>query len=178
MRQEHCQLISVNDDMRSVPQTQISLSGTLTPRSLHANRSAAPVPEHLFPMPANPSCNLARNLLASSAFLHETVEYLFSALRATLFLLVRFVLAPRQTAEELRERFFGDELEMQSYGKAYGIIWEHDAADTSYRPGSNGETVVEVATRIRALIEVGKTFGGCKHPRRSGQSKTEAMPSR
>lgn len=71
---------------------------------------------------------------------------------------------PRQTAQELRERFFGDELEMQSYGKAYGIIWEHDAADTAYRPGTNGETVVEVATRIRALIEVGGALSGCTCP--------------
>ncbi|KAG2423994.1 hypothetical protein HXX76_014820 [Chlamydomonas incerta] len=62
-------------------------------------------------------------------------------------------LVPVQVAEELRERFFGDELELQSYGKAYGTIWERDAVSTDTSPGGNGETVNQVSSRIRQLFQ-------------------------
>ncbi|KAG2439828.1 hypothetical protein HYH02_010461 [Chlamydomonas schloesseri] len=60
---------------------------------------------------------------------------------------------PVQSADELRERFFGDELELQSYGKAYGKIWERDAVSTDTHPGGNGESVNEVSARIRQLFQ-------------------------
>ncbi|PNW73560.1 hypothetical protein CHLRE_13g564000v5 [Chlamydomonas reinhardtii] len=60
---------------------------------------------------------------------------------------------PVQTAEELRERFFGDDLELQSYGKAYGTIWERDAVSTDTCPGGNGESVSQVSHRIRQLFQ-------------------------
>ncbi len=61
---------------------------------------------------------------------------------------------PAQVAPELRERYFGDELELQSYGKAYGRIWERDAESAEARPGGNGESVAEVAARVQALVRV------------------------
>ncbi|KXZ51152.1 hypothetical protein GPECTOR_13g639 [Gonium pectorale] len=60
---------------------------------------------------------------------------------------------PVQIAPELRERFFGEELELQPYGAAYGKIWEHDAQTSSHRPGGNGESVDEVSARLRLLFQ-------------------------
>lgn len=40
-----------------------------------------------------------------------------------------------QEAIELRERFFGEELELQPYGAAYGKIWEGDAVNAHHKPG-------------------------------------------
>ncbi|KAG2498418.1 hypothetical protein HYH03_003676 [Edaphochlamys debaryana] len=58
-----------------------------------------------------------------------------------------------EVAPELRERWFGDDLELQSYHRAYGTIWERDAESTSNRPGGNGESVEEVSGRMRALFK-------------------------
>lgn len=58
-----------------------------------------------------------------------------------------------QVAPELRERFFGDDLELQPYSTAYGKIWERDAESASV-PGGNGECVNEVSIRVRKLFEV------------------------
>ncbi|GLI66199.1 hypothetical protein VaNZ11_009898 [Volvox africanus] len=62
-------------------------------------------------------------------------------------------MCPIQVAPELRERFFGDELEMQPYRTAYGKIWERDEVSTASVPGGNGESVDEVSARIRHFFE-------------------------
>ncbi|GLC37150.1 hypothetical protein PLESTM_000548100 [Pleodorina starrii] len=61
---------------------------------------------------------------------------------------------PLQVAPELRERFFGDDLEMQPYSAAYGKVWERDAESTASVPGGNGESVDDVSTRVRQLFQV------------------------
>mmetsp|Transcript_8479 Transcript_8479/g.18141 ORF Transcript_8479/g.18141 Transcript_8479/m.18141 type:complete len:215 (+) Transcript_8479:126-770(+) len=58
------------------------------------------------------------------------------------------------SADELCERFFGSELEEKPYGGAYEAIWSADAADPDSRPGGDGESVNQVAARVRGLFQV------------------------
>ncbi|EFJ51472.1 phosphoglycerate mutase [Volvox carteri f. nagariensis] len=62
-------------------------------------------------------------------------------------------ICPVQVAPELRERFFGDKLELQPYNTAYGKIWERDEVSSTNVPGGNGESVDEVSSRIRQLFQ-------------------------
>ncbi|CAI5467887.1 unnamed protein product [Closterium sp. Yama58-4] len=56
-----------------------------------------------------------------------------------------------QTAEELRERYFGRHLELNSHD-LYPAVWVDDRKDASSRPGGDGESVVAVAQRTAHLI--------------------------
>lgn len=60
---------------------------------------------------------------------------------------------PVQVAPDLRERFFGAGLELQPYAAAYGTIWERDVQDSGFQPGGDGESVAEVAARVRGLFK-------------------------
>ncbi|GAB4813986.1 hypothetical protein N2152v2_001032 [Parachlorella kessleri] len=55
-----------------------------------------------------------------------------------------------QEAVELRERHFGD-YELQSCSN-YETVWAADAAETSARPPGGGESVQDVAARMKELI--------------------------
>ncbi|CAI5528126.1 unnamed protein product, partial [Closterium sp. Naga37s-1] len=56
-----------------------------------------------------------------------------------------------QTAEELRERYFGRHLELNSHD-LYPAVWVDDRKDTAFRPGGDGESVVAMAQRTARLI--------------------------
>ncbi|CAI5946363.1 unnamed protein product [Closterium sp. NIES-64] len=56
-----------------------------------------------------------------------------------------------QTAEELRERYFGRHLELNSHD-LYPAVWVDDRKDAAFRPGGDGESVVAVAQRTARLI--------------------------
>jgi broad specificity phosphatase PhoE len=56
----------------------------------------------------------------------------------------------------LRERYFGDALELTSHD-GYCPAWEADAADPASQPGGDGESVADVAQRLQQLMEVGTT---------------------
>mmetsp|Transcript_42822 Transcript_42822/g.101636 ORF Transcript_42822/g.101636 Transcript_42822/m.101636 type:complete len:218 (+) Transcript_42822:380-1033(+) len=51
---------------------------------------------------------------------------------------------------DLRERFFGG-LELQNHGQ-YADVWEADAQDESTQPPGSGESVAQVAQRLRSLL--------------------------
>lgn len=50
-----------------------------------------------------------------------------------------------------RERFFGAALEGQLHA-AYRDVWDADAKDSAARPGGDGESVDQVAARLKALL--------------------------
>ncbi|MEW5304221.1 MAG: hypothetical protein WDW36_006847 [Sanguina aurantia] len=55
---------------------------------------------------------------------------------------------------DLRERFFGSDLELQPYAAAYGHIWEHDELSAESHPGGgDGESVKDVAARIQLMFQ-------------------------
>ena len=56
------------------------------------------------------------------------------------------------TAPEIRERYFGTELEGES-DERYAEAWKIDAVNPKAPPGDNGESVAKVAERIRRLID-------------------------
>ena len=56
-----------------------------------------------------------------------------------------------RTDEALRERFFGDDLELRDHS-LYEGVWKDDAANPRSIPGGNGESVVDVAARLEALL--------------------------
>ncbi|CAI5509352.1 unnamed protein product [Closterium sp. Naga37s-1] len=57
-----------------------------------------------------------------------------------------------QTAEELRERYFGHHLELNSHD-LYPAVWVDDKKDAAFRPGGDGESVLAVAQRTARLIQ-------------------------
>ncbi|CAI7891259.1 unnamed protein product [Closterium sp. NIES-53] len=57
-----------------------------------------------------------------------------------------------QTAEELRERYFGHHLELNSHD-LYPAVWVDDRKDATFRPGGDGESVLAVAQRTARLIQ-------------------------
>ncbi|KAI8475590.1 MAG: phosphoglycerate mutase [Monoraphidium minutum] len=57
-----------------------------------------------------------------------------------------------QVAPELRERFFGAALELESHDN-YCPAWAADEKDPSSRPGGDGESVAGVAARILGLLQ-------------------------
>ncbi|GJP43106.1 hypothetical protein CLOM_g2603 [Closterium sp. NIES-68] len=57
-----------------------------------------------------------------------------------------------QTAEELRERYFGQRLELNSHD-LYPAVWVDDRRDAGFAPGGDGESVLAVAHRVARLIQ-------------------------
>lgn len=57
-----------------------------------------------------------------------------------------------QVAPDLRERFFGAALELESHDN-YSPAWAEDEKDPSSRPGGDGESVRGVAARVLGLLE-------------------------
>ncbi len=63
-------------------------------------------------------------------------------------------------APALRERFFGTSLELAPYAAAYGTTWQRDAATGGeFRPGGDGESVAEVAARVKGLFQARSHLG-------------------
>ena len=58
-----------------------------------------------------------------------------------------------QVCESLCERYFGSGLELSSHDN-YHVVWAADVADTSSTPGGDGESVEDVATRLKKLMKV------------------------
>jgi broad specificity phosphatase PhoE len=54
------------------------------------------------------------------------------------------------TSDSLRERYFGS-YELQSHG-AYEAVWARDSEDEGHRPEGGGESIRDVAERLRALL--------------------------
>ncbi|KAK9832289.1 hypothetical protein WJX74_005468 [Apatococcus lobatus] len=57
-----------------------------------------------------------------------------------------------EIAEELRERYFGTGLELQS-DKGYQQVWAADAIDSSTCPSGGGESVEQVSCRLKQLVQ-------------------------
>ncbi|CAI7771926.1 unnamed protein product [Closterium sp. NIES-54] len=55
-------------------------------------------------------------------------------------------------SEELRERYFGHHLELNSHD-LYPAVWVDDRKDATFRPGGDGESVLAVAQRTARLIQ-------------------------
>lgn len=65
-------------------------------------------------------------------------------------------------SEALRERYFGSELEGKCASMCYGKVWEEDEKNSLYRPGGDGESVADVAGRVRQFVyEVEDRYSGC-----------------
>jgi len=67
---------------------------------------------------------------------------------------VRQVLGTQDSADvafELRERFFGTELELGPHTR-YDEVWARDALDVNHPAGGDGESVQEVARRVAELL--------------------------
>lgn len=64
--------------------------------------------------------------------------------------------------DELCERYFGSALELQDHASHYAATWAQDEKDPGYRPGGDGETVEEVAGRVKKLVEtLEQRHSGC-----------------
>ncbi|GFH20694.1 uncharacterized protein HaLaN_17858, partial [Haematococcus lacustris] len=55
--------------------------------------------------------------------------------------------------DELVERDFGSDNEGQPYAGRYEAVWAEDQRDSQHPAGSDGESVVNVAERLRALLQ-------------------------
>ncbi|KAK9803307.1 hypothetical protein WJX72_011025 [[Myrmecia] bisecta] len=66
-----------------------------------------------------------------------------------------------QVAPELRERFFGDALELQSDSN-YPRVWQQDANDLTVGPSGGGESVMDVSVRLQQLFSrLEQQHAGC-----------------
>jgi len=57
-----------------------------------------------------------------------------------------------EEACELRERYFGQDMELGSHS-TYADVWEVDSTDPHQKAGGTGESVHEVAARVKTLLE-------------------------
>ncbi|KAJ9529438.1 hypothetical protein QJQ45_013716, partial [Haematococcus lacustris] len=67
--------------------------------------------------------------------------------------------------DELVERDFGSDNEGQPYAGRYEAVWAEDQRDSQHPAGSDGESVVNVAERLRALLQVAQPGKGVLRPR-------------
>ncbi|GFH16199.1 uncharacterized protein HaLaN_12574, partial [Haematococcus lacustris] len=64
--------------------------------------------------------------------------------------------------DELVERDFGSDNEGQPYAGRYEVVWAEDQRDSQHPAGNDGESVVNVAERLKALLqEVEGQHQGC-----------------
>ena len=69
------------------------------------------------------------------------------------------------------ERYFGKEHELQGAFDGYEVAWKRDLVDPSSRPGSDGESVQDVAARVKAFLQVRGMWGVGHVAASSGDSR-------
>lgn len=58
-----------------------------------------------------------------------------------------------EPADALVERYFGKDLELQDHVNGYNAVWSADERDPTSRPGSDGESLQEVAARVEKFLQ-------------------------
>ncbi|GFH24339.1 uncharacterized protein HaLaN_22114, partial [Haematococcus lacustris] len=78
--------------------------------------------------------------------------------------------------DELVERDFGSDNESQPYAGRYEAVWAEDQRDSQHPAGSDGESVVNVAERLRALLQVSQDSAPNPAVKNMWQAIDEANP--